>query len=370
MTQDRPPKSGVPTKNLAPNRRSTTERAYGRVRLERGDDALDGGIRSQDRTAGRAQHVENVEGLDVPLSSKPALEPSEAGIETRDPSRGRVEALAGLHGVLPDFETEHEEGREGVGELQDAGGGDEGGQVGELGDGGGDDEGDDPVDGHDADPEEFAALLGQGGEVEDVGEEVVVQDFDADIPVQRGRDQGGDEGDDVAGCLPVVRRQALVDRVDGELALVGVDEEAEHEVEEEDEGLGAYHALPEVPGALHFRHEFAEEHRTAVGVYGLHQSHHLTLEFHSGWWTAGRDDRAFVNLVAGFGRVPVRFAVGSDTHGDEDYEQVHPDRRIGDPAEFLERPDLSEDRSGDGEYDATYNEAEAAGGDLRQTLCV
>ena len=174
--------------------------------MERRDDAFDGGISSQDRTAKCAQHVEEVERLDVPPSGKPALESSEARIQMCDPSGGRIETLAGLHGMLPDFEAKHEERREGVGELQDADGGDEGGQVRELRDRGGDNEGDDPIDWHNAHPQELASLLGQRGKVEHIREEIVVKDLDTDVAVKSGRDQRGDESDDVSGGLPVVRR--------------------------------------------------------------------------------------------------------------------------------------------------------------------
>ena len=149
-----------------------------------------------------------------------------------------------------------------------------------------------------------------------------------------------------------------------------VDIEAEHQVEEEDEGLGAYHALPEIPRTLHFGHELAEEHRTTVGIHRLHQSYHLTFECHSRGRTSGSNDRASLNLVACFCRLPVRVTVGNNTHRYEYNEQVHPDRKIGNPAEFLECTDLSKQSASDGEDDATDHEAEAARGDLRQTLCV
>ncbi len=56
-----------------------------------------------------------------------------------------------------------EEGREGVGELEDAGCGDDGGEAGEVGDGGADDEGDSPVEGDDEDPDYFAGAVVEWG---------------------------------------------------------------------------------------------------------------------------------------------------------------------------------------------------------------
>lgn len=68
-------------------------------------------------------------------------------------------------------------GRERVGELEDADGGDDGGEAGEVGDGGGDDEGDGPVDGDEGHPEKFAVLLGKGWGAEELDGYVVVEDF-------------------------------------------------------------------------------------------------------------------------------------------------------------------------------------------------
>ena len=71
-----------------------------------------------------------------------------------------VEGFLGQHSVLLDVEAELEEGREGVGEVADAEGADEGGDVADVGDCGGDYVGDGPVDGDDEDPGDFAAFGG------------------------------------------------------------------------------------------------------------------------------------------------------------------------------------------------------------------
>ena len=63
----------------------------------------------------------------------------EAGAGAGDDARGRVEAVAGraeADGAAVDVVREVEDRGEGVGELQDAGGGDDGGEAGEVGDGG------------------------------------------------------------------------------------------------------------------------------------------------------------------------------------------------------------------------------------------
>lgn len=185
--------------------------------------------------------------------------------------------------MLSDFEAEHEERREGVCELQDADGCDERGKVRELRDGGGDDEGDAPVDRDNGNPEELTPLLGQRREVEDIREKVVVKDLDTDVSVESRRNQGGNKGNDVTCRLPSIRRYALIRGVDGELALEGVDIEPKHDIEEEDEKLGAKHAFPEIPRTFHLGHEFAEKHGTTIGIDRLHQSNNLLLE----WRTRG-----------------------------------------------------------------------------------
>lgn len=107
-----------------------------------------------------------------------------------------------------------------VRELQDTQRRDEGGKAEEVRDRGRDDESDGPVDGDDDRPEHlaFLAVHGRGGEP--FHEDVVVEDFDADVAVEAGGDQGGDDGEDVARGLPVVGGDALVGWVDGVLALV------------------------------------------------------------------------------------------------------------------------------------------------------
>lgn len=152
---------------------------------------------------------------------------------------GGVESLAGLDGTLLDHEADVEHGRERVGELQNASGGDEAGQIADLWDGGGDEEGDAPVDRHDDDPGEFPRAGAKAGEAEVVHQNVVVDHLDADVAVEHGRDKRGGQAERVRYGLPCVRRYALVGGVDGVLALVGEDHQAEDHVDEVDEELGA-----------------------------------------------------------------------------------------------------------------------------------
>ena len=127
-----------------------------------------------------------------------------AVVEARDLPRGGVEAFVGSYRVLVDSEAEGHDWRERVGELQDADGGDEGGELEEGRDRGCDDEGDGPVDGHDADPEPLAILGREGWGAEEVDEDVVVEDFDPDVAVQPCGDESAHYGQHVADRLPRV----------------------------------------------------------------------------------------------------------------------------------------------------------------------
>ena len=67
-----------------------------------------------------------------------------------------------------------------------------------------DDKGDRPPNGHDGGVEYFTATCDERRCAKDVHEDVVVEDFDTDVAVQSGSDEGGDKGDHVSRCLPTV----------------------------------------------------------------------------------------------------------------------------------------------------------------------
>ena len=123
------------------------------------------------------QEIQNVPHIQIPI---PRHEPPHQSLHARvlqtDLARNGVVALAALQGVLLDVEGEVQEGREGVGELQDAGCRDDGREARESGDGGADDEGDGPVDGDEDHPEEFAVFVGERRSVEEFDAYVVVED--------------------------------------------------------------------------------------------------------------------------------------------------------------------------------------------------
>ncbi len=73
-----------------------------------------------------------------------------------------------------------------------------------------DDKGNGPPDWHDDGVEDFAAAGDERRCTEDVHEDVVIEYFNADVAIQSTSDEGRDERDHVAGCLPAVDRDALV----------------------------------------------------------------------------------------------------------------------------------------------------------------
>ena len=111
------------------------------------------------------------------------------GIEASDLSSTLVKAFTLFERAHLDVVSKVKQRREGVRKLQDANGSDEAGQIGELRDGGGDDEGDGPVDWNNDDPQEFARTGAEGRELEELHEDVLVDDFDADVAVQGSSDQ-------------------------------------------------------------------------------------------------------------------------------------------------------------------------------------
>lgn len=137
--------------------------------------------RGPDAQPGRRQGphaVNDVPHVQIPIAGHEAPhQPLHAAISQRDLPGGGIEAFVAAQGVLFYVEGDVQPGRERVGELEDADGGDDGGEAGEGGDGGGDDEGDGPVYGDESHPEEFAVPLGERWGAEEFNGYVVVEDF-------------------------------------------------------------------------------------------------------------------------------------------------------------------------------------------------
>jgi len=127
---------------------------------KRTNQRLNRGITTQptnDQTPQKIQDIEATHPETLLISPPPPL-PSI--IESSVSAGFGIEGFFGEHGVLLDVEAEFQQGREGVGEVADAEGADEGGDVADVGDCRGDYVGDGPVDGDDEDPGDFAAFGG------------------------------------------------------------------------------------------------------------------------------------------------------------------------------------------------------------------
>ena len=67
-----------------------------------------------------------------------------------------------------------------------------------------DDKSDGPPDGHDGGVKKLSAASDERRCLENVHEDVVVDNLDTNVTIQSSSDQGGDEGNHVADCLPAV----------------------------------------------------------------------------------------------------------------------------------------------------------------------
>jgi hypothetical protein len=149
--------------------------------------------------------------IKIPLLREKATHPSlNAAIMINDLARSGIEAFALLHGVLLDEVAEGNHGRETVGELHEAHGGCQAREPEEIGDGGGQDECNGPVDGDDACPKNLTAAGQERGCVEELHEEVVVENLDADVAVECCCDEAADDCKDITYDLPAVGRDALI----------------------------------------------------------------------------------------------------------------------------------------------------------------
>ena len=85
---------------------------------------------AQPRRRQGPQQINDVPSIQVPiLCHEPPHEPLHPAIVQRDLSRSGIEPLAVAQGVLLDVEGDVQQGGEGVGELDDADGGDDGGEA-------------------------------------------------------------------------------------------------------------------------------------------------------------------------------------------------------------------------------------------------
>lgn len=145
--------------------RFATERRSHTPTTERTNQRLNSRVATQTTNDQSPQEIKDIKrGQEKrPLvPTPPALHPA---VHTGELLVHLVELLFRQDGAFLDLEADLEERREGVGEVADAEGADEGADVAEFGDCSGHDEGEGPVDGDHADPDELSSLGCEGGEV-------------------------------------------------------------------------------------------------------------------------------------------------------------------------------------------------------------
>ena len=121
----------------------------------------------------------------------------------------RVEGLLWEHRIPLDLETELKESWKGVRERKDTNSTYEAGDVRELGNGSSNDERQCPVSRDHDNPEDLAHLEGKRGSTKELLEDVVIDDFDADVTVQSSCNETRDNVADIGGGLVVIWRESL-----------------------------------------------------------------------------------------------------------------------------------------------------------------
>lgn len=114
----------------------------------------------------------------------------------------------GEGGIKDDLQVE--DWWEGVSELQDANCCYEGSEAEEVGNGSSDDVCKGPIHRHNSCPQNLSRLGSQRRCIKEIDEDVVVQNLDADISIQTGRDQGTDKTHNIPGRLPCIRANSLI----------------------------------------------------------------------------------------------------------------------------------------------------------------
>ena len=172
---------------------------------------VDSGIHAQTTHGKRCQEVYDVPDVDGDLEGAAAEEAADPALDRglvsgrpgrwRDRSPRRVGRMAFFWMSIAQGEQRGQRVRQ----VQQHRGGHDTDEAKVVRDGGRDDEGDDPPDGDDGGVDELAARGDEGRSLEEVHEDVVVEDLDADVAVQTGGDEASHEGD--ACCPPSASRR-------------------------------------------------------------------------------------------------------------------------------------------------------------------
>ena len=167
-------------------------------------------VQTKDTCDATSEIEDCVEEVPVQLFLEATNPSTEALIGMSDAASRRIISILRADGVTLNLETEHQEWRECVGELQDATGTDDNDPTVDLGDGLTDHPRTAPIERHKEDEDPFALLRLENGEPEHVTTQVVVKNLDANVAVEHSSDDTGEEFDDVANGLPGVWGYALV----------------------------------------------------------------------------------------------------------------------------------------------------------------
>lgn len=317
--------------------------------LESVDQTLNSRICSERSCNQRTQEEDEMPGVQNKALEVSTHDSLEATIVSSDDSSSGIKAFPWKNCIELDLETQEEYRWEGIGELENAERGDEGCQAEEIRNRGSDDKGTRPVDWYERSPDYLSFLCGQRRCTEEVGEDIVVQDLDADIAIETSSNQCAEETDDVSNSLPGVDRNALERRIDGILSLIAVEEASVKDIDDVDERLSADHSLPEITGTSHLRHELGEQHGSAISIHSLHQTVYGTDESSSrgrktgrmyNWWEVAISiccDRISSECCASRSTscIIIWSAVSNNAHGGYHDKNIHPDCNISKPSVLL-----------------------------------
>jgi len=158
-----------------------------------------------------------------------------------------------------DIETESKKWRERVRQVQEHRCGDDADEAEVVGNCGCNDKRNGPPDWDNGCVNYLAACGGKGWCAEDVYQDVVVEDFDADVAIETCGNESSDQRNHVARSLPAVDANAHVAGIKAVLALEVIYKASVHEVHGVDEELCSPHSFDEVTGSFHLGQEFHEE---------------------------------------------------------------------------------------------------------------
>jgi len=217
--------------------------------------------------------MDNMPDVDIPAISKEALHQSLDAVDaSRSSARGLIKPVPWTDGVLLHGVCQVNDRRKRVAELDDTEGSDDGDKAKVVWNRRSDHKSHAPVNGDDGSKQVFAGFRIERRGIEDFLQNLVVQDFDADVTIQASRNQARNDDHHVAGRLEAIDAQPHVRDGKRILSLKVVDVASVDEVDSVDEELREPHGLDKIPRASHLGHDFDKELGTAVGEDAGHEA--------------------------------------------------------------------------------------------------